>query len=258
MKALLFLFGSFYLATVPTCRVDDVDSDSEPITHEIWDAELKKYVNDAGWVDYAGWRKDTAALVEYLNLLETHHPNEKNWSREERLAYWINAYNAYTVKLMLDNWPVGSIKDIKGGIGFVNSVWDQEFITIEGNEYSLNNIEHGIIRPKFEDQRIHMAVNCASVSCPRLRNEAFTPGRLDEQLDDQARGAFKSFRNDLSDPANPKVSSIFKWYSGDFEWGDSSLEAFVEEYGDVDLPDGVKFEYLDYDWGANSQEANRR
>jgi len=252
MKAILFSLIGLLLAGVPTCKVKDVASDSEPISHEVWTQELKKYVSADGWVDYTAWKADTVGLVAYLDLVSTHHPNEKNWSKNERFAHWINAYNAYTVKLMLDNWPIGSIKDIKGGIGFVNSIWDQDFIEIEGNVYNLNDIEHGIIRPKFEDQRIHMAVNCASVSCPALLNEAFTADRIDAQLDQQCRIAFKSFRNDLSDLNNPKISSIFKWYGGDFNWNGSSLEAFVEKYGEVDLPDGVKFSYLDYNWAANS------
>jgi len=252
MKAILFSLVGLLLAGLPTCRVDDVKSDSKPITHELWTQELKKFVTEDGWVDYGAWKADTAGLVQYLDLLSSHHPNKKNWSQNQRFAYWINAYNAFTVKIMVDNWPVASIKDIKGGIGFVNSIWDQKFITIEGNEYSLNNIEHGIIRPKFEDQRIHMAVNCASVSCPSLLNEAFTAENVDAQLDKQYRKAFKSFRNDLSDPQNPKISSIFKWYSADLEWNNTSLEAFVEKYGEVNLPDGVKFSYLDYNWSANS------
>lgn len=257
MKSLLlFAFVPTYLLGVPTCRVDDVASDSEPITHELWDEQLDTYVDEAGWVDYDAWLRDSAKLNDYLALVESHHPNEANWTDDERLAYWINAYNAYTVKLLLDNWPQASIKDIKGGIGFVNSVWDQEFITIEGNEYSLNNLEHGIIRPKFEDPRIHAAVNCASVSCPVLRDEAYVADRLDEQLDDQVRRWFASDRNDLSDPGAPKLSSIFKWYGGDFEWDGMTRAGFIEKYSGVDLPDDVDFEYLDYDWGINSRAAN--
>ena len=257
MKVILFALSSLLLAGVPTCRVDDVKSDSKPITHELFDQQLKQYVDEEGWVDYDGWVKDTAQLKQYLALLKSHHPNEEHWSREERFAYWINAYNAFTLELILDHWPVSSIKDIKDGTGFINSVWDIKFIEIEGHTYDLNNLEHGIIRPKFQDQRIHAAVNCASVSCPQLRNEAFTADRIDEQLDEQARGWFASTRNDLSDPANPKVSSILKWYSGDFEWGGSSVERFVEEYGGVDLPEKASLQYLDYDWGINAQSTNR-
>jgi len=252
MKAIFFSLLGLFLAGVPTCKVKDVKSDSDPITHELFTAELQKYVTNDGWVDYDAWTKDTVGLTKYLELVSTHYPNDEHWTHDEQFAYWINAYNAYTIKLMLDHWPVKGIKEIKPGIGFVNSVWDQEFISIEGNVYSLNNIEHGIIRPKFQDQRIHVAVNCASVSCPQLLNKAYTAANVNEELDEQVRRAFKSFRNDLSDPNNPVISPIFKWYGGDFEWNDSSLEAFVEKYGEVDLPDGVKFGYMDYNWSANS------
>ena len=257
MKPLLLAAAAYLLAGVPTCRVDDVKSDSRPISHELWDADLQRFVSEDGWVDYAAWQRDTARLTKYLALVAANHPNERHWSADERLAYWINAYNAYTVKLMLDHWPVASIKDIKGGIGFVNSVWDIKFIEIEGHTYDLNNLEHGIIRPKFQDPRIHAAVNCASVSCPVLRGEAFVAERLDEQLDDQARRWFDGVRNDLSDPARPRLSSIMKWYGSDFEWGGGSLEAFVEEHSGVDLPAGAEFAYLDYDWRANVAPADR-
>jgi len=257
MKFLLLAAVTYFALGVPTCRVDNFASDSEPISHELWDAQLDRFVSDAGWVDYDAWKKDTVGLQEYLTLLEANHPNETNWSRDERLAYWINAYNAYTVELMLMHWPLESIKDIKDGIGFVNSVWDIKFIEIEGQEYDLNNLEHGIIRPKFEDPRIHAAVNCASVSCPVLRNEAFTAKDLDAQLDDQVKRWFNSNRNDLSNPSQPKLSSIMKWYGDDFQWNDGSLETFVEKYSGVQIPDGTKFQYLDYDWGVNSQQANQ-
>ena len=258
MKLLLCLVFTA-LVGVPTCRVDDVKSDSRPISHALWDAELKTYVSDEGWVDYAAWVQDTAALVDYIELLASHHPNDANWSDDEQLAYWINAYNAYTVKLVLDHWPLESIKDIRpNGKGFVNSVWDIKFIEIEGHEYDLNNVEHGVIRPKFEDQRIHVAVNCASVSCPPLLNEAFVADRLDQQLDSAVTAFLRGPRNDLSDAAQPKISSIFKWYGPDFEWGGSSLPAFIEEYSGYRLPEGTQFEYLDYDWGINSQAANAK
>ena len=253
---LLIALALTALVGVPTCRVDEVQSDSQPITHERWDAQLQRYVSPEGWVDYDAWVRDTADLAAYLGLLASHHPNDAHWSREEQLAYWINAYNAYTVALVLRHWPLSSIKDIKGGIGFVNSVWDLKFIEIEGAEYDLNNLEHGIIRPKFRDDRIHVAVNCASVSCPPLLNEAFTAERLDGMLDSAAAAFLRGPRNDLSDPAAPRLSSIFKWYAGDFEWDGGTLAGFVEEHGGVDLPAEVDFEYLDYDWGINSQAAN--
>ena len=254
---LLFAFLFTALVGVPTCRVDDVKSDSRPVTHELWDAQLQRYVSEEGWVDYEAWASDTAGLVSYLALLSSHHPNDAHWTDDEQLAYWINAYNAFTVQLVLRHWPLESIKDIRpNGTGFINSVWDIKFVEIEGQAYDLNNVEHGIIRPKFRDNRIHVAVNCASVSCPPLLNEAFTAERLDGQLDSAVTAFLAGPRNDLSDPAAPKVSSIFKWYGNDFEWDGGSLAGFVERHGGVDLPEGVEFEYLDYDWGINSQQRN--
>ena len=108
-----------------------------------------------------------------MEELRKGHPNDKHWTETEQLAYWINAYNAFTVELILDHYPVASIRDIKEGVPFINSVWDIDFIKIEGKTYSLNDIEHRILRREFDEPRIHFAIVCASISCPKLRNEAF-------------------------------------------------------------------------------------
>ena len=163
-----------------------VTSTSPPIDHTQWDNLLKKHVSQEGNVNYKGFIADKTLLEEYLGLLSTNPPN-KTWTKEEQLAYWINAYNAFTVKLIVDHYPVRSIKDIKKGVVFINSVWDMEFFTIGGKKMNLNDIEHGIIRKEFKEPRIHFAVNCASLSCPPLRNEAFTASQLDEQLSDQTK-----------------------------------------------------------------------
>ena len=115
---LLLLFGLF------SCGVGNVQSTSAPISHAAFDSLLHKYVSPEGTVDYKGFIQDSVQFENYLTLLKNNHPNKRNWSKEEQLAYWINAYNAFTIKLILDHYPVKSIKDIKSGIGFVNSVWD--------------------------------------------------------------------------------------------------------------------------------------
>ena len=256
---LLFVLVFTALVGVPTCRTDDVKSDSRPISHDLWEAELQRFVDKDGWVDYEAWDKNESGLDKYIALLSENHPNVEHWTEDERLAYWINAYNAYTVKLVLDHWPLKSIKDIRpDGKGFINSVWDIKFIEIEGHKYDLNNIEHGIIRPKFQDNRIHVAVNCASVSCPPLLDHAYRADQLDEQLDAQVASFLAGPRNDLSDPDNPKLSSIFKWYKPDFDWNGGSLPKFVSSHSDYVLPKGVDFAFLDYDWGINSQQNNTR
>lgn len=241
----------FIALSLGACRVSKKASDSNPISHSIWDSLLQKHVSEAGWVDYPGFIADSNTLNQYLDLLSSAHPNDKNWSEDEQLAYWINAYNAFTVKLIIDHYPVKSIKDIKKGIPFVNTVWDIKFINIEGHEYDLNNIEHGIIRAHFDEPRIHFAVNCASVSCPPLLHYAYTPEKLDQQLTSQARRFLADeSRNKVSEG---KVSSIFTWFKGDFKGEAGSLVAYINKYAPVQLDTDTKLEFLDYDWNLNEQ-----
>jgi len=198
-----------------------------------------------------------------LELLKNNHPND-NWPEKEQLAYWINAYNAFTVKLILDHYPVKSIKDIKDGIPFINSVWDIKFINIAGKEYDLNNIEHDIIRKKFKEPRIHFAVNCASYSCPRLRNEAFIAERLEEQLEEQTRLFFNDKRkNNIISKDKIVISSILKWYSTDFtnkgffsrlfggKGRKKNLIKFVNPYVDIDINSNATLEFMTYRWDLN-------
>ncbi len=221
-----------------------------PVSHELWDQLLHKHVNAEGFVNYKGMLKDSAQLNRYLELLQSAHP-QRFWSREEQMAYWINAYNAFTVKLILDHYPLKSIKDIKNGIPFVNTVWDIRFINIQGQEYDLNAIEHGILRKNFRDGRLHAAINCASFSCPPLRAEAFTAERLDEQLDDAMRRFVNDpLRNHIS--ANKaELSPIFSWFSGDFKKDAGSVRAFVNRFANTPIGPDVKISYLDYDWSLN-------
>lgn len=250
-KIIFFLIAAILVALGWTsCKVNDYPSNSHPVAHEIWDGLVKEHVFKNGKVSYKGFIRDSVQLKNYLALLKNNHPNNKNWNRQEQLAYWINAYNAFTVKLIVDNYPQQSIKDIKKGIPFVNTVWDIKFIKIEKATYDLNNIEHGIIRNKFDEPRIHFAVNCASISCPNLRNEAFTAERLEEQLVDQARQF-------LSDPTKNKISKdkvelskIFSWFKGDFKKKGSLID-FLNKYAPVKIDKNAAVEYLDYDWGLN-------
>lgn len=232
------------------CKVPEYNSTAKPISHKQWDALLQKHVDEAGWVDYEGFIKDSLALHKYLDLLSAHHPNE-SWSRNQKMAYWINAYNAFTVDLITRHYPVESIKDIKKGIPFVNTVWDIKFIEIEDRTYDLNNIEHGILRPKFSDPRIHFAVNCASVSCPKLNNRAYEADSLNEQLDDAAAAFLNDpSRNNLV--ARPiRLSSIFSWFSGDFKKEEKNIVSYVNRYAIDEIPEDVEVEYLDYDWRLN-------
>ena len=249
--ALAFFFCTAYFFNA--CGVKKFQSSATPITHELWDTLVKQHVSEKGKVDYKGFIQDSVKLNSYLSLLSGSHPNDKNWTSDERLAYWINAYNAFTVKLIVDNYPVASIKDIKNGIPFVNTVWDIKFIKIEGQTYDLNNIEHGIIRKRFNEPRIHAACNCASFSCPRLRNEAFIAERLNEQLDDQMRSFINDKDKNQLDPDNPKMSKLFSklWYGKDFKKDGKSVREFINQYAEVKIKEDADIDYLDYVWTLN-------
>lgn len=221
--------------------------------HAKWDYLVKTHVDANGMVDYKGMEADREILESYLARLSAYPPDKKTWSDNKRLAYWINAYNAFTVKLIIDNYPVKSIKDLGGDIYKVNTTWDKKFIKIGNETLDLNNIEHKKIRKEFDDPRIHMAVNCASMSCPKLRNEAYTAEKLDQQLNDQVKDFLQSDKNDLN-PEAPKVSSIFKWYAGDFKKDYKSVKAFINAYASADIKPGVELEYKAYDWSLNEQK----
>lgn len=226
-------------------------TDAPTVTHVLWDSLLHRHVKANGFVDYKGMVRDSAELNRYLTLLSAANPDAKNWSREEKMSFWINAYNAFTVKLIVDHYPVKSIKDIKRGIPFVNTVWDIKFIKIGGKTYDLNNIEHSILRPDFKDARVHAAINCASYSCPALRAEAFTAKKLDAQLTDAMQSFVRDpLRNRITGP-KAEISEIFKWFRGDFTREKSNIRNYLNQYAAVALNANGKIEYIDYDWRLN-------
>ncbi|MFT6868729.1 MAG: hypothetical protein ACJA08_003584 [Cyclobacteriaceae bacterium] len=225
---------------------------TQPISHQLWNDLLLKHVTKNGLVNYEDMKSDSLRLQAYLKLLSDNAPSE-TWSREEKLAYWINTYNAFTIALVLDHYPIGSIKDICSSIQipFINSPWDIEFIEIAGETYDLNNLEHNILRQNWDEPRIHFAINCASFSCSQLRNEAYSAENLDTQLNEQAIAFINDdFRNDI-DTKEAQLSKIFQWFSGDFE-KNGTLRDFVNQYSDQKIIDGMKISYKDYDWRLNT------
>jgi hypothetical protein len=242
--------------------------------HADWEALLKQHVvlitnGNASQVDYAGFKADRAALRKYLDALSAvSEADYRRWNPPQQLAFLINAYNAFTVELILTRYP--DLKSIKDLGSVFQSPWKKTFFTLLGKERSLDDVEHGLIRAPgvFNEPRIHVAVNCASIGCPMLRDEAFTADRLEAQLEDslrrfladRSRNRFDAAGNTLS------VSKIFDWYKGDFEQGHqgfTSLDATFARYADVlsDTPTaqeairngGLKIRYLDYDWALNAQ-----
>ena len=219
--------------------------------HGPWTKLLQTHVDNQGWVSYNGFVKDSTKLNVYLESLSDCAPTNK-LSKEEKLAYWINVYNAFTVKLIVDHYPVESIKDIKRGIPFINSVWEMDFFQIDGNDFDLSKVEHDILRKEFDEPRIHFAIVCASKSCPRLLNEAFDPDKIEQQLELQAKNFINdSSKNELgSDQVS--ISSIFKWFKGDFT-GSGSLMVFIQKYSDSEVSATARIKYLEYDWSLNGE-----
>jgi len=244
MKRIIYLAALFF--TIGLIRVQAA------VPHTLFSNLLKKHVSPAGNVNYKGFIQDSTQLNQYLKLLSTHHP-DNTWSRNDQLAYWINAYNAYTIQLIIRNYPLKSIKDIGSliKIPFINSPWDIKFIRIGSQTYDLNNIEHDILRTKFQEPRIHFAIVCASVSCPRLLNQAYEGATVNVQLEAQARSFINDpSRNKLS--ANQvQLSSIFNWFKGDFT-KNGDLISFINKYAKVKVNLNARISYLDYNWNLNS------
>ena len=213
-------------------------------SHDQWNQLLQKYVNSKGDVNYAGFKSNEAALQSYLDLL-TKNPPQSSWSRNEQLAYWINAYNAYTVKLIVDNYPISSIMDLHGG-----KPWDVKWIRLGDKTYSLNNIENDIIRPRFKEARIHFAVNCAAASCPPLLNQAFTATRLNTQLEKQTKSFINNTSYNKIKPGEVQISKIFEWYKSDFG---SSLIDYLNPYTEIDIKKNAQVKFKEYNWSLNKQ-----
>lgn len=216
---------------------------SQKHTHQKWNDLLQKNVSVNGNVDYKSFKTQEATLDIYLNELSKQIP-QKNWSKNATLAYWINVYNAYTVKLILSNYPIKSIKDI-------DNPWSKKFFTLTNKKYSLEEVEHEILR-KMNEPRIHFAINCASYSCPNLLNEAYTESKLETQLDKAA----KSFINDSSKnkitSKEVKISQIFNWFASDFKSKNSGIIDFLNNYSTVKIDKKAKIKYLEYNWNLNN------
>ena len=224
------------------------------VSHEGLDRLLQKYVNDQGMVNYKGLQADRSSLKSYLSMLESNAP-QSSWTRDQKLVYWINAYNAYTLDLILEHYPVKSIKDIGSTIKipFVSTAWDVKFINIGGEEYDLNNIEHGIIRKEFDEPRIHFALVCAAVSCPKLQNRAYVPEKLDAQLTKAAKEFLANpEKNSFKNANKATLSKLFNWYGGDFKKNGTLVE-YINKYAPTQLDKKANIAWMDYNWNLNEQ-----
>ncbi len=245
--------NALYAATSPI-PLDKFD-------HSVWDRLLRKYVDGNGMVDYAAWKAtagDSDALKQYLAILGRSDP-EAPTTKEGKLAFWINVYNALTVYGILEVYPTSSIRNHTAKVLGYN-IWRDLLLPIADKKYSLEDIEHKVLR-KLGEPGVHFAIVCASIGCPRLRNEAYTPGKFEAQLADNTRGFFGRSKNLQVDLANRRirVSSILEWFGEDFASTPQKALASLADY----MPDeatkrliaseNFSVSYLDYDWSLNKQ-----
>jgi len=220
--------------------------------HDLYVELLGKYVQ-AGAVNYKGLKSEEATLDAYLAVLETIDP--ESLSRDDQFAFYANAYNAWTIKLILSGYPgVKSIKDLGS---LLKNPWKKKIARIDGKIVTLDHIEHDILRPRFKDPRVHFAINCAAKSCPPLSDEPFSGDTLDRQLDQLTRAFINDPNNNYLKGNELYVSSIFKWFKTDFKDG---IVNFFFKYVEGDLKTNlktienkVKVKYLDYDWSLNGK-----
>lgn len=209
--------------------------------HKRWNSLLQKHVSNIGNVDYKSIRENRTELDIYIDNLGEKMPTE-DWTKNQKLAYWINAYNAMTVDLIIRNYPTESIKDIK-------NPWEQRLWKLGEKWYNLDEIEHQILR-KMDEPRIHFAIVCASFSCPKLQNEAFTASTLEQQLTNATKAFLSDSNRNIIKKNNVKLSKIFKWFKKDFEQN-GSLLYFLNKYSEIKILENAKQSYLDYNWDLN-------
>ena len=230
-----------------------VQSAAAGVDYSIYTDLLHKYVHN-GVVDYAGFQKEQVRLDEFLSILE--NTGLRSLNRDELMAFYINLYNAWTIKLILTEYPgIKSIRDI--GSIFTNP-WKLVIVRAGGKVLHLDNVEHDILRPQFKDPRVHFAVNCASKSCPPLISEPYTGARLQTQLQENAIKFINNPKFNYMKGNVLFVSKIFKWFSEDFNNGD--IIGFVKQYARgvfkkrLDALDAeLELEFLDYDWSLNGK-----
>ncbi|RLA64459.1 MAG: DUF547 domain-containing protein [Epsilonproteobacteria bacterium] len=231
------------------------------LTHKSYNDLLKKVVSRRGnqtLVDYKGLKKDPVVFNKYLGELSRVKRSEfSSWNKNDQLAFLINAYNAFTLKLIIDNYPVKSIKKIGS---FFSSPWKKKFFKLFAEKMSLDQIEHGMIRANYKEPRIHFAVNCASIGCPNLGPFAFTGPKLDQQLNESSRLFVQDSEKNHFKNNTLYASKIFKWYGGDFKEKFGSYKGFIaglitedKKTQELIKSGKIKTQYLDYDWNLNEK-----
>ncbi len=209
-----------------------------------YNAFLTSHVASSGKVNYSKIKQNLSQLENILSFIEINQP-EENWTGNQKLSYWINSYNAYTLYFVAKEFPVNSILDINA------KPWDVKFIPFQNGLISLNDIEHKIIRANFNEPRIHFALNCASQSCPQLLNKAYKAGALNNQLENQTQNFLNdSSKNKLDKSTNIEISSLFDWYKDDFSKENQNVISFLQKYNS-NITSDAKIRFMEYSWELN-------
>lgn len=209
---------------------------------------LQKNVDKSGIVDYKSIKSNETKLDDFLSYLNETSVKEE-WSDNKEKAFWINVYNAYTLKIILNNYPLKSITNIsvKG-----KTAWKTPFVKVGGKTYTLDYVEHQILRKKFNDPRIHVGVNCASGSCPKLGNIAFTETNIEKELERLMKEFINdSSRNKLTEK-KLQISEIFNWFKEDFTKEGSVID-YINKYSNLEISKKARIKYLSYDWSLNGK-----
>ncbi|MFC1820288.1 DUF547 domain-containing protein [Thermodesulfobacteriota bacterium] len=234
------------LSVVPEVASDDTAE------HSLYADLLKRNVI-SGVVDYQGFKNEETKLDQYLRVLEKTDANKLQ--RNEQFAFYINAYNAWTIKLILSSYPgVESIKELGS---LFKSPWQKRICRIDGDIITLDDIEHTILRPRFKDPRIHFVINCASKGCPPLLSEPYVGSKLDQQLNDVTRAFINNATSNRLEGRTLYASKIFKWFEEDF---DKDVVGFFLGYAEGNFKkqlevnrEKIRIKYLDYDWALNGR-----
>jgi hypothetical protein len=233
MKNILFLIVLLWTSFAWTQKTD----------HSIWNELLKKNVSSEGKVNYIGFKNELNQLDAYLLVLQKNQPSAK-WTEDEKKAFWINAYNAHTIKMILNHYPVSSIMDIKENS---QSAFDFKWIELGKTKISLNDIENTKLRAVFKDPRIHFALNCASVACPILWNKAYTSQNMESALQNQAKKFINDKTKNNFSKSRIEISELFKWYAEDF--GD--VIKFLNQYSTISIDEKSTIAFTTYNWKLN-------
>ncbi len=240
MNKLLFCFLSLFALAQTQINAQTRTSSA----HSDWTVLLQKHVTATGKVDYAGFKTDKSQLDAYIGKLRENTP-QATWSRERKIAYWINLYNAFTIQKVTEKYPnINSIMDLDGG-----KVWTTAKINVAGKDYTLDAIEKEILIKELKEPRVHFAVNCAATSCPPLMNKAWEEGDLNRTLETRTKDFLNNKSYNVISFNELRLSKIFEWYAADF----LNVAVFVRKYSKTTFNLSPTIKYMDYDWKLNKK-----